>query len=944
MTVLSLAKLLRALYNFFYAFGENTIMVSRRSWILKLYYLVLIIIIFSGSLYPLDPWKSLSDYVINIWDVQRGLPQDEVRRIVQDHKGYIWIATGKGLVRFNGYQFDIFDSSNTREITNDSIITLMVAKDGTLWVGTYGGGVVMFRNDRFTNYNTKNGLMNDFIWSIMEDRQGNIWIGTNGSGLIRLSDNRFKAYTRSDGLSDNVVFTTLEDKQGRIWAGTENGLTLIDGSKYKVYTINDGLGDNVINTIYEDSNGIIWVGTLYGLSMFRNNTFITNTIENGLSSNMVLFVMEDSDGILWVGTDSGLNRMTNGETQYFLKPEALADHSVISLFEDREKNLWVGTLGKGVCVLHSSKFSILDTEDGLSIDYIKAVWGNGSGDLWVGTNGGGLHRIRGDTIENYTLENGLISNYISTVYGDRQGKIWIGTRRGLNLMIGGRIRPFAENQILGNRSITSLFEDSLGCMWIGTSGAGLYKCTPPGLNVSVYNEGISNLFILSIAEDRKGNIWVGTNRGLNMIPAEGGQVKFFSQQAGLPNDMINDIYVDSADAVWIGTHGGGLSRLKGDQFVNFSTQQGLANNVIYRILEDQKGNFWMSSNKGIFMVSKSELNRLATAEKSKLNCLLFHESDGLKSSVCTGNYQPAGWKDKMGNLYFPTIKGLVVIDPERVIFNRLVPPVIIEDVRVGDESVIWQENLVLKAGTSRIEIYFSVLSFAAPEKMKYSYRLEGHQNQWQDGISGNLIRYDNLTGGDYKFRVIASNNDGVWNYSGAGFSFRIRPEFQDTFWFSALLAALLSLLLFWLYKFSEIKLKKLAEARKKYVKSTLIEGKAQVYKHRLLELMDADKPYLNEEISLDSLAEKMQIPKKHLSQVINEQLNQNFKNFINRYRVEAAKIKLLDPKEKDFVLLKIAFDVGFNSKSVFNAAFKKFARMSPSEYRRKYYKSPEKEA
>ena len=175
-------------------------------------------------------------------------------------------------------------------------------------------------------------------------------------------------------------------------------------------------------------------------------------------------------------------------------------------------------------------------------------------------------------------------------------------------------------------------------------------------------------------------------------------------------------------------------------------------------------------------------------------------------------------------------------------------------------------------------------------------------------------------------------------------SFRIRPEFQDTFWFSALLATLLSLFLFWLYKFSEIKLKKLAEARKKYVKSTLIEGKAQVYKHRLLELMDAEKPYLNEEISLDSLAEKMQIPKKHLSQVINEQLNQNFKNFINRYRVEAAKIKLLDPKEKDFVLLKIAFDVGFNSKSVFNAAFKKFVKMSPSAYRRKYYKSPKKEA
>lgn len=907
----------------------------------KKIFTILFVIIFSFTIhttfiFPLDPAKILNKCINNILTTKNGLPQNSIYDIVQDNTGYIWIGTGQGITRFDGYHFEVFDKINTREIKNNSITTLMISNNGSLWFGTFGGGVVVYENNVFRSYTTKNGLPNDFIWTITQDRNKNIWIGTNGGGLIHFEHNKIKTFTNEDGLSDNTIFTICEDKQGKLWIGTENGLNCKEGSKFTVYKTGDGIADNTITSIFKDSKNILWIGTLNGLTSLKEQKFKTYTTKNGLLSNLIHSIYEDKDQNLWVATDRGLNRIYNNKIDRFTTKDGLSDNCVMTLFEDRENNLWIGTSGGGLNILHNGKFLSYTTEEGLSSNFIKPLYEDNKGNLWVGTNGGGLNKIRDGIIKSYTTDHGLISNFINSIYGDSKGNLWIGTNRGINLYKNGKFITLESNNKTIKKSVISLYEDHSGNIWIGTYGGGLHLYKNGVIRTFDKNRGLSNNFVLSITEDKNGSLWIGTNRGLNRL--KNNRFKTYAQNEGLSNDTIYDIYIDRSGTLWIGTNGGGLNRFKNEKFTSYTTEHGLFNNVIYRIIPDNRGNIWMSSNNGIFMISKKELNQFAEGKISYLNCKHFHESDGMKSSVCSGGFQPAGWKTKNGKLNFPTIKGVATINPEKITFNKKEPPVIINKVTIDGISKEFNKNLTLSARTKKIGIYFTAISFTAPVKIRFSYRLFGYKKKWTETNSRDKIDYSNLPSGNYKFKIIACNNDRVWNYRGTSFSFTIKPKIFQTFWFYLIVAASLSLFFFWIYHLSESRLKKRAEERRKYKKSTLTPGRSNLYKQKLLELMEQEKLYIDEEITLEKLAERLTISKKHLSQIINEQLNQNFKNFINKYRVEEAKEKLLDPKEIDFVLLKIAFDVGFNSKSVFNSAFKKFTKMSPSEYREKYYK------
>lgn len=901
-------------------------------------------LILSTVLLSLDPDTAIDKYIIRVLSRKAGLPQDTVYDIVQDRTGYMWFGTDEGAVRFDGVRFETFNKRNTEEIKNNSITSFFVASDGALWIGTFGGGVTVYKDGIFSNYDREDGLPNNFIWTLTEDREKNIWIGTTGGGLVRFKNNIFKTYTVNEGLADNIVKVVYEDSAGKLWVGTEQGLsvaTFVKGKAlFKTFQVEDGLMGNVIISIFEDSGKNLWIGTANGLNRRTKGKFYGYSREAFLRDNMIREVYEDKDKNLWIATDRGLKRLRGNQIESLTLVDGLSDNSLLAICEDREGNLWIGTSGKGVNKLHDSKFTFYTAAEGLSGNTVTAIYEDEKGRLWAGTNGGGLNRVANGKIRTYTTRNGLKSDFVNSVWGNGRGRIWVGTGGGLCLFENGVFHGLLPDR--GNDAITptvmSIFEDIEKNLWVGTLGVGLYLYKEGIFYRISAGRGLENNFVTVVTGDKKGYIWVGTNDGLSRISRGDGSVedifneknyKTYSIADGLSSDMVTDVYIDKDDTMWIGTNGGGLNRFQNDTFTVYNSDSGLFSDVVYRVIEDDTGNLWMSSNKGVFFTKKKDLETFSRGDISRVHCVYFQEDDGLISSVCSGGFQPAGWRGKNGILYFPTNRGIAVINPADIKYNEVRPPVIIEKVVVDGVNAVGKNNVKLPAGTKEIAFHFTALSFTAPREVVFNYQLVNYDKDWHETRSRDGVVYRGLAPGEYKFRVIACNNDNAWNYKGAAFSFSIKYKLIRKIWFQFLVIFLLLFSLVFFFRYYKNK-----EKKGKYSASTLESWESQRYLRKLLTLMEEEKPHLDPEITVEKLSKQLEISEKYLSQILNERLQVNFNNFINKYRVEEAQVKILDPKEMDFVILKIAYDVGFNSKSAFNAAFKKFTKMSPSEYRR----------
>lgn len=770
----------------------------------------------------LDPRKALTQYSHRVWQTDDGLPQNYVHAIVQTRDGYLWLGTEEGLVRFDGLRFTVFDRDNTEALHNNYIFALCEDREGSLWIGTAGGGLTRFKNGTFVNLSTNDGLSGDIIRSIIEDREGSLWIGT-ASGLTRLKDGRFTSFTVKDGLAHDTVYSICEDRAGSLWIGTGGGLSRFAAGKFTTYTVKDGLSHDMVRTVMEDRAGNLWIGTFGGgLARLRAGRFTTYTTSDGLSDNKIWSLGEDRDGGLWIGTDSGgLNRFRDGRFTTYSTKEGLTSDIVLSILEDREGSLWVGT-GGGLNRLKDAKFTAYTTRQGLAHDVVRSIYGDREGTLWIGTYGGGLSRFRDGAFINYTTKDGLAGDIVFSILEDRVGNLWVGTNGGgVSRLRDGNFTTYSRKQGLSNDIVRCIYEDRAGNVWIGTYGGGLNLFKRGKFIKYGKAEGLSSDFVLSIHEDRAGNLWVGTfGGGLNRF--KDGRFTTYSTKQGLSNDTVLAIYEDADGSLWIGTNGGGLNLFKNGKIISITTKDGLFNDVVQHILEDRQGNLWMSCNKGIFRVRQQELYDFAAGKINSITSVSYGVADGMRSSECNGGSQPAGWKTRDGKLWFPTNQGVVMIDPEHLTVNELRPPVHIERVIIDKRAIDPTRQAELPPGKGELEFHYTGLSFLVPEKVRFKFKLDGYDDEWIDAGSRRVAYYTNISPGRYRFRVIAANNDGVWNETGAAVEFYLRPHFYQTKLFYVLCAFTVGLLGYGLYLLRVRQLKKrekelvsLVEARTK---------------------------------------------------------------------------------------------------------------------------------
>ena len=748
-----------------------------------------------GRALALNPNKEIGDYGTQIWLTENGLPQNTVQTILQTTDGYLWIGTQEGLAKFNGINFVVFDRENTPQLKSNDIRSLLEDHNGRLWIGT-SYGLLRMQGGTFTSFTTAEGLPDNSIGPLLEDSDGTLWISTS-SGLARYANNSFTV-TPLEGVSGTDIQSLLQDKDGIIWISNATGVTSLRQGAIVHTKAMQELAGRSVNSMVQDKVGRIWYGTDNGLMGIANDQVINLSVPDGLPDNHVNYLTLDKQGSMWVATSGGLARLSFPNNQPKLATvSGLSSNLVLSVFEDREGSLWIGTESGGLNVLRDKKVTTLTTRQGLTSDLVKAIFQDSTGALWIGTNGGGVNVLKDGRVKSFTTKDGLSSNVVLSLYGDEKGTMWIGTPDGLNQMRDGRLTTLTVADGLSSDLVRSIFVDRKGNVWVGTRN-GLNRIKDGQFTVFTTKDGLANDFIGIVSETSDGALWIGTRAGLSEFKE--GKFRSFTTKDGLSNEVVTSLYEDSDNNLWVGTNGGGLNRLRDGKFVSYSTRNGLPDNVIYRILEDGQRNLWCSSPKGIFKIGLTELQNFADGKTQSLATISYGTSDGMLTRECSGGGYPAGWKGTDGKLWFPTIKGVAMIDPGNTQFNKEPPPVVIEQILVDDRPAASQNGLQLSPGTTRLDFYFAALSFVAPDKVHFRYRLEGFDPDWIDAGARRSASYTNLRPGNYTFHVIAANNDGVWNLQGASFQFYRRPHFYQTYWFYALLVLLLALAIWQTYR------------------------------------------------------------------------------------------------------------------------------------------------
>ena len=781
------------------------------------------------------PTPTHAQYRYHSLTTDDGLPVNTVSAILQTRDGYLWITTSDGLARYNGATFTVFNKSNTPNIKGNRFTVLFEDHQGTLWIGTAEAGILRYRNGVFQSFDGANGLPGNAVADIKEDLAGDLMVLTT-RGVARLKDDRFTVYTPYDESTEHT------------------GLRI-------------------------DRSGGVWLSDVRGLHRYApDGSVITYRVPGIQTSIEMVALFDDRRGTYWIGAAAvGLIKIDAEGLTVYDKKDGLPEKNIANIDEDRAGDLWVALRQGGVCRLHEGRITSYTTSQGLPTDRISFVYQDREGSHWLGTVDKGLIRITENLITMYSGLAGLSSDNVYPIYEDRAGDVWVGAWYGLAKLVNGKPTDHALKQSLSRTNVTSIFEASDASLWIGTFGSGVQKLSQGKVISYTKQDGLSGDNVWCIQQDHNGTIWIGASNGLNRFLAgsfsifrvqdglSGNDVKviiegrdgslwigtyggltrlkdgvftIYTEKDGIGSNQVRALYEDRDGVLWIGTYDGGLSRFADGKFTKYSTKEGLFDYGVFQILEDDRGNFWISCNRGIYRVRKQELNEFAAGKRTSITSVAYGRDDGLLNLECNGGSQPAGWKTRDGRLWFPTQAGVAVIDPNQVSVNSLPPPVVIEGAVLNGQSLSTRNSVEIPAGNFNFEISYSGLSFIKSEQMRFKYKLEGLDPEWVDAGNRRAAYFSYIPPGEYTFRVIAANSDGVWNNEGASMLVRIRPPFWRTWWFMSLAGALFVGLLVLVYSRRISTLKK-AQATQEAFSRQLIASQEQERKRIAGELHDS---------------------------------------------------------------------------------------------------------
>lgn len=727
----------------------------------------------------LDPHRSPDQYASRVWGKREGLPSSWVHAVLASRSGYLWLATGDGLVRFDGMRFTDrpLDSGG---LPAGQVLALHEGRDGRLWVGTRSG-LAVGDGRGSAPFQRVAGLDGSPVLSIAEDTQGIVWAASERT-LWRVEGARATRLGGAQGLPGERYRVLCADPAGGLWLGTDQGLAHIEaGRATATYRARDGLGSDDVLSLAVDRDGTLWVGTVDGLVRRpRGGAFERSP---AVGRRVVKALLQDRDGSVWAGTRDGLLRVHGGPPDRVGRGGGLADEHVSALAEDAEGNLWVGTEAGGLARLRNGRATAYAEAQGLTHEVVWTVLEGRDGSIWIATDGGGLNRLRDGRASPAIADPAFARENVYALFEDRAGTLWFSTgAHGLCRLAGRRARCLSEP--FGNELARCLLEDRRGRLWVGTS-AGLLRLDGDVARPVPAEDG--RVTVTSLQEGPGDTLWVGTKSGLRQLV--NGTLRRVRVGAEPHTETVTSLHADADGTLWIGTQNAGLQRLRGGRLSSVTSRQGLPDDTLLSLLEDGAGRIWMSGGRGIFSIARAELEAAADGGATQLHAVAVTEADGLRDRECSGGVQPSAWRGRDGRLWYPTIDGVAVVDPRRTRLRDEPPPVLIEELVADGRRLEPADGHELAAGTRHLEIRYAAPSFVAAERIRFEHQLEGLDTGFFAAGADRVAHYTGLGPGRYRFRVRAANEDGVWSEPAAPLTFSVRAHFWQTAWFYALAAA-----------------------------------------------------------------------------------------------------------------------------------------------------------
>ncbi len=805
----------------------------------------------------------LNDYYMNVFSVREGLSQSTVFSVYQDSEGFIWLGTrGGGLNRFDGYHFDVFmhSSNDPQSLSNNEVISIYEDINKQLWVGTRYGELNRFDRDRKQFFRYKLDLSDVVaVNCFYEDEKGMFWLGTDrGLYLFNQSSDSFSVY---ESINPDLILPItgiIGHEEDEMILATRIGMYKLNTRKKSITKLANIVAEPLMGgyfnvPVMKDHKSNIWYGTPGGLYVF-SDAQLTISVENPykikeLSNKHIRTLGQDRSGFVWIGYTEGLIRL-HPETGEYLsfkagtnQPGSLPHPSVYSFFEDKSNNIWVGSWGGGITMLSSiprkfRHYQYTPYGNSISDNIVSAFAETGEG-VWIGTEGGGLN-LYDPASEKFSHygdlgQKPLTSKHIKCLFADRHQRLWVGTWGGglcyLNPASG------TYRHYLDDARVYTISEHPTGTIWIGTIN-GLYRLNMETDELSEYHRGVRSaglrdFFITSIFTDSRGNTWVGTREGgLHLYNRLKDEFISYGSQSGNATGIIDNYIIciteDQSGLLWIGTNSGvfRFDILTGD-FDDMTSIMNLPNKVINGIVADPYGHLWVSTNKGI---TRHHISNGSSKH--------FDMRDGLQSNEFN---RGAFFQSSTNHIFFGGINGYNSFHPGEMRENTLPPDVIITNFKLfnktvnpGDDDHILKEaititpRITLNYKQSIFSFDFVALNYVGTEKNRYKYKLEGYNHEWVDIGHDRSVSFMNLRDGNYIFRVIASNNDDVWNLEGASVHLTILPPPWRTGWAYLMYLMTISLMMFFLYRLMSARLQRRSDMLNEKLEKERTEAMNQV--------------------------------------------------------------------------------------------------------------------
>jgi len=735
-------------------------------------------------------------FIVKKWTTKDGLPQNSIQDIEQTNDGFLWLATLNGLVRFDGSDFFTFNAGNTNLPFPKRISSLALDNRGGLWIGGLNGKLFYLFNNKFTDFSNVIKAKGSNINDLEVDRYNKLWIACD-NGIFVLTKGKVKKYSIKNLPVRYLTINAYNPMS--VLIGTTDGLYVLKQKKF--VAVSQFIG-KIITSIISDKMGAYWIGCSTGLYLYKNKQVSYQPVST-YRSNEITYIFSDSHKRLWVG--SAFNGLfINLEYSNCLFNRFELKSPILKIFEDKGGNIWVGTFNKGLFRFTERMiFPIQIIKEKFNNEFFS-VFQRKNGEVWAGTISQGVFQFINGKINNFTVKDGLTNNFIFSIYEDKTNEFWCGSYyNGLSKWTGYGFVPFDYNNNFTNKSILAIFQDNNLGYWIGTKW-GLYYLKKNKIKVFTTKDGLCNNHIKAITQTPDGVIWITTNNGISYYRNN----KFYNLK--LPHNFkiynCGSILVDKTNRLWIGTYGEGLLTYYKGKVDLITEQDGLADNVILSLLEDDSGNFWFSSNKGLSRVSKKELLDFISGKIPMVNTTVFTREDGLITEEFNGNSNSSSVKLHDGTLLFPSMNGLVAVNPQ---INKLgfeYRKVFIDRIVVNNKYYYGDSLIQVPNDRNNITLHFSTIKFYKPYSKKIKFRIQGYIDDWVILNKERNYNLVNVPAGNYEIEAALlgdENSTGIVKVK-----LKVMPRFNQTLFFKIFIVVLIIALFLFLLRFRDYQLNK----------------------------------------------------------------------------------------------------------------------------------------